>query len=270
MPNVLRRGTLAAAVTANLLLAGLAACATAKPPAAALPPVAAEEVGEVRPGTGILKGYLKPEELPDSLALLPPPPERRSARFEADMEAFRAAPGETDTARWALAASDADLSSPAQSFAAILGITIDSTATPNLAMLLRRSLTDAGLATYRAKDHYQRVRPYAANNRHTCYAKDEEAARSDGSYPSGHTSIGWTLALIFTELAPDKADALLQRGYDFGQSRVVCRYHWQSDVDAGRIVGAAVFARLQADPVFRQQLDLARAEVAAARGAAAP
>jgi len=41
--------------------------------------------------------------------------------------------------------------------------------------------------------------------------------------------------------------------------------HWQSDVEAGRLMAAAAFARLQADPIFRAQLDLARAEVQKAR-----
>ena len=39
---------------------------------------------------------------------------------------------------------------------------ISEQATPNLNMLLRRTLTDAGLATYKAKNHYQRTRPFVA------------------------------------------------------------------------------------------------------------
>jgi len=268
MSGLMRLTASSALIGASVLL--LAACSVAKAPPP--PPVTAEAVGEVRPGSGVLKGYLTPEQLPDSLALLPPPPDPRSARFAADMEAYRALSNEKDSARWALAAKDADLSFPTgfQSFGDVLGITIDETTTPNLAMLLRRSMSDAGLATYRAKDHYMRERPFVAKNKPTCYSSVEERARKDGSYPSGHASLGWTFALILTEVAPDKADALLARGYDFGQSRVVCRYHWQSDVDAGRLVGAAVFARLQADPVFQAQLELARAEVKAARAATSP
>jgi len=38
-------------------------------------------------------------------------------------------------------------------------------------------------------------------------------------------------------------------------SAPICGVHWQSDVDAGRLIGAAVVARLHADPVFRVQLD---------------
>jgi acid phosphatase (class A) len=48
--------------------------------------------------------------------------------------------------------------------------------------------------------------------------------------------------------------------------------HWPSDVEQGRVLAAAVFARLQAEPEFRSDLETARKEVAAARasGVAAP
>jgi acid phosphatase (class A) len=71
--------------------------------------------------------------------------------------------------------------------------------------------------------------------------------------------------LILAGLAPDKANALLQRGHAFGDSRMVCGVHWQSDLEAGRLVGAAAVARLQADPVFQAQAQLAKAEIDAAR-----
>ena len=65
---------------------------------------------------------------------------------------------------------------------------------------------------------------------------------------------------------------MIRRGIDFGDSRQVCNVHWPSDVEQGRVLAAAVFARLQAEPEFRSDLETARKEVAAARasGVAAP
>lgn len=242
------------------------ACATPGP-ATMVPPVSLAQVGEARAGTGIARGYLAPERYPDSLALLPPPPAEGTARLAADSEAFDAAVAQTEPDRWAQAAADAVLAFPAgvKSYGDVLGIAISSATTPHLAMLLQRSLADAGLSTYKAKTHYQRQRPFVARNTPTCTPQDEEALRTDGSYPSGHAAIGWAWGLILAEVAPDRKDALLQRAYAFGQSRVVCRVHWQSDVEAGRLMASAVVSQLQADPVFRAQLALARDEVAAAR-----
>ena len=91
--------------------------------------------------------------------------------------------------------------------------------------------------------------------------------RNDGSYPSGHSAIGWGWALLLTEIIPDRTDAILARGRAFGHSRVICNVHWQSDIDAGKLIAAATVARLHADPAFRADLEAARSEVAAARSA---
>ena len=263
-------GTLAAGRT-PLALAGLAlllaGCQTT-----AVPPTSPEVVGEFRAGSGYLKGYLDPKQLPDSLALLPQPAADGSAEQAADLAVHRATRPLRGSPRWDLAAVDNNLKFPkaGETFACTLGMPILAETSPHLTMLLRRSLLDAGLSTYAAKDHYKRLRPFAALKETTCAPQDEAMLSKDGSYPSGHAAVGWAWALILSELAPDRANALLQRGHAFGQSRVVCGVHWQSDVDQGRLVGAAAVARLHADPTFQAQAALARAEIAQARARSAP
>lgn len=222
-------------------------------------------VPELRPG--MLAGYLKKDALPHSLSLLPPPPAADTAAFAADEEAYRTTRPLHDTPRWAQAVKDADLHFPqaAENFSCAVDAPITQQATPHLYMLMRRTLTDSGLATYSAKDHYQRVRPFAAHNDSSCTPGEEAFLRKDGSYPSGHSTIGWTWALILTEVAPERTNVLLARGLSFGQSRVICGVHWQSDVTAGRVMGASAVARLHADAVFRAELEEAKKEVATAR-----
>jgi acid phosphatase (class A) len=171
------------------------------------------------------------------------------------------------TARWELAISDANLAFPAaaDTFSCALGIPVTEKDTPVLYMLLRRTLTDIGLAPYSAKNAYQRERPFMVRGETVCTPEDEEALRKDGSYPSGHTSIGWGWALILTELAPERAEAILARGRSFGESRNVCNAHWYSDVVAGRLVGAAAVAKLHANHEFLAAMAAARAEIDRAR-----
>ena len=122
---------------------------------------------------------------------------------------------------------------------------------------------DAGdLATRDAKDHYRRPRPYIVFGENTCNPEQQEELSSNGSYPSGHTSIGWATALVLAEINPARQDEILKRGFEMGESRVICGYHFQSDVDAGRITGAACVARLHADPKFSAQLKKAKKEFA--------
>lgn len=259
-----RPGRLGLALVA---LAMLAACGSTAP-RKAVPSLSPEEVGEIRKGSGILNGYLKREQAPDSLALLPPPPAQGSAQAQADLQAHRQAQAQRQTPRGAVAAQDAVLTYPAllAPFSCALDLPLGTDATPHLNMLLRRSMFDAGgIATYRIKDHYQRQRPFTTLGESTCTPGEEAKLAMDGSYPSGHAALGWAAGLILAGLAPERSDALLQRGYVYGQSRVVCGAHWQSDVDAGRLVGAAAVVRLQADPVYSAQAELARQEILAAR-----
>ena len=70
---------------------------------------------------------------------------------------------------------------------------------------------------------------------------------------------------IMLLLVPDRADAILARGLEFGESRMIINVHWQSDVDAGRLMGAAAVARLQANEEFRHAMEMARHGVARIR-----
>ena len=238
-----------------LAIAGCASVDTVKIPA---------EVPEIHPG--ILAGYLPPEALPNSLALIPPPPAEGSAALALDEEVSRKALALRDTPRWELATEDANLKFPdaAGTFSCALGIPITEKGTPHLYMLLRRTLADAGLSTYTAKNNYQRKRAFMVNEKPICTPEDEEGLRKDGSYPSGHTAIGWAWALILTEIAPDRCDAILARGRAFGESRNICNVHWHSDVAEGRFMGAAAVAQLHSDPVFCAELEAAKAEYTAA------
>ncbi len=141
---------------------------------------------------------------------------------------------------------------------------INQQETPRLYLLLRRTLTDAGLATYGAKEHYKRTRPFVYFKEGTCAPGEEDALRN-GSYPSGHSSIGWAWALLLSELAPERTNELLARGRSFGESRLICNAHWQSDIIEGRAVGAGAVAQLHSSPAFTADMEAARAEIAAVR-----
>jgi acid phosphatase (class A) len=221
-------------------------------------------VPEIFPG--ILEGYLQREDLPNSLALVPPAPTPGTAAYELDEAVSQAELTLLGSQRWDLAKIDADLTFPqvAGTFSCSLGVPVSEADTPHVYMLLRRSLTDAGLSTYSAKDHYKRSRPFVANKQSTCTPQQEARLIKDGSYPSGHATVGWAWALILTEIAPERADAVLARGRAFGESRLICNAHWQSDVSEGRVVGAGTVARLHADASFRADLDAAKTEYAVA------
>lgn len=227
--------------------------------------VAGEQIEEIAPG--LLRGYLTDDEQLDSLLFVRPAPASGSARQALDTAVASDMLAQRGTSRWEIAIRDANLAFPAaaETFSCTLGATISEQTTPALYSLLWRSMTDLGLASYSAKNAYQRERPFMVDDTPVCTPQDEEGLRKDGSYPSGHTAIGWGWALILTELAPDRAEELLARGRAFGESRNVCNVHWHSDVIAGRLVGAGAVARLHADAEFVAVMGAARSELERAR-----
>jgi acid phosphatase (class A) len=177
---------------------------------------------------GMAQGYLPAADLPDSLALLLPPPAPGSAAMARDEEVSKVTARAPGTPRFNQAVSEADLHPPHvfDTFACAAGVVPDRQATPVLLRLLGKSMIDVGLSTYKTKNHYQRTRPFVAHGKATCFAPNEAALRKDGSYPSGHSAIGWGWALILAEVVPSHADAIFQRGRAFGESRLVCNAHW--------------------------------------------
>jgi len=223
----------------------------------------------MHPAPAMQGGYLAKGTAPSSLTLLPAPPAKGSATQARDNAMARIARGLKGSPRWSQATLDADLKFPgaANTYSCAVGVDINPTSTPRLYTLLTRTLIDAGLATYPTKIKYQRPRPFMIAGGDICTPAADAGLRKDGSYPSGHSSVGWAWALILAEAAPDRQDAILARGRAFMQSRVICNVHWLSDTEAGALVGTAVVARLNDDPVFRADLEAARSEIAAARAA---
>lgn len=211
--------------------------------------------------------FLGPGEQLDTLKLLPPPPATGSPDEAADVAAFRETRKLADGPRWQQATADVELFTPPAyaGWSCPTGVKISPETTPATVRLMQRTLFDAGRAANPPKEHYKRPRPFTGRTAPTCVTP--ESLGANASYPSGHASVGWAWALVLAELKPDRADAILQRGHDFGQSRVVCGVHYPSDVEAGRTVGAAVIARLHADEEFIAAMAEAKAELAKAEAA---
>ena len=241
------RWTAAAALAAAI---GLLACASAQPQATS---------------------YFKSGAGPDMIQILPPPPARGSPAKAADDAAFKATQSLRGTPRWKLAAADADASPQTALglFSCAAGVKLEPASSPALFHLISR-LSASGFGIIEPpKTRYDRLRPFKEHVAATCV---DTADIAPGSFPSGHTTMGWAWALVLAEIAPDKATPILQRGRAYGESRVVCGVHYPSDLDAGRTTGAALVATAHANPEFRDDLDKARAELAALRasGGSAP
>ncbi|UPG86731.1 phosphatase PAP2 family protein [Luteibacter aegosomatis] len=107
-----------------------------------------------------------------------------------------------------------------------------------------------------------RTRPYVAFPSQPACRHEESDAKyhmaTTGSYPSMHAAIGMLWAEMLVQLFPERSEAIFDRGYQFGESRLVCGFHYNSDLVAGRMVASFVVARLQADRNFQKSLKAAQ------------
>lgn len=212
-------------------------------------------------------GYLAAGAAPNAANFLPPPPAAGSLREQDDIARYRETRAMAGTSRWDQARGDNEIETPSapRVFDEALGITFTPERMPTLTRLLGRMLGDLETIQTPAKRGYFRPRPFVTEPAETCFPPEPWLTAS-GSYPSGHTALGWAWALVLAEMAPDRADAVLARGLAYGDSRMICGVHYASDVEAGRIVGAALVAALKADPAFQADFEVARGELARARG----
>lgn len=206
--------------------------------------------------------YFSSPEMPNALHYMPGPPAPDGMRFAYDTAQYQWGKRLRATPRGEKARLDAEYSIErmAAIFSPVLGVEISPTNTPQLWVLLRDANYTTHFACDSAKQTYMRPRPYMVFNEPTLVPADEEPLRHNGSYPSGHTTLGWTTALILCEIYPEAEDALLKEGYEYGQSRVIAGFHWQSDVDAARVITGAAFARLHTSEAYLKQLKKAQKE----------
>jgi acid phosphatase (class A) len=209
-------------------------------------------------------GYLASGSL-DILKVLPPAPVEGDTRYETDRLVFKQTRSWEGTPRWRMASDDA-LASPAdllRHFSCSVGVELNPANAPKIMAVASRATRDAGREMDVAKKHFQRKRPFWIDKGDICRPREELGNTYD--YPSGHTTAGWTWALVLAQVAPDRASPILARGRAIGESRVVCGVHNASAVEGGRYTADAVMALTSQNAEFRADVEAARKELAGLR-----
>ena len=207
--------------------------------------------------------YFSFRELPNMLKWAPAPPDTMGAAFTYDiMQYMWGKEMRQNKERADIAIRDAvySLECIAQEFSEPFGLTISEENTPEIWKLLRDAKATCENISGFPKYYYKRKRPFVRFQEPTATPEFEPELRRNFSYPSGHTILGWASALLLTEINPERADTILARGMMYGESRVIVGAHWQSDVDAGRLASAALYARLHTSDRFLEQMRRARQE----------
>jgi acid phosphatase (class A) len=193
----------------------------------------------------------------DPSRLLPPPPAAGSPEALAEIAELHAIAARSTPEMLAAAARDANDQTP-DIFNAVLGF--DVTALPATNKLLREVVAEDRADLGAAKDFFHRSRPSAADPTIKTCVPVPPIGGND-SYPSGHTTLGFSLGEVLAALLPDKAQIILARAQEYGHNRLVCGFHFPSDTVAGQMLGTAIALRLMDNPAFQRDFVAAAAEL---------
>jgi acid phosphatase (class A) len=120
---------------------------------------------------------------------------------------------------------------------------------------------DEDAAASVAKDYFRRTRPWIVDPQLNSCSKNDAP---QSSYPSGHSTMAYAMAVVLSSLVPEKAPAIMARAADYAENRLVCGMHRRRDIQAGQVLGTVVAKALLRKPRFRTELTAARRELKAA------
>lgn len=102
--------------------------------------------------------------------------------------------------------------------------------------------TEPHLVTYRGKNIY------GVSTNSLAYLTGPSAdLRGNPSFPSGHTTYGFTQGVLLAILAPERYSEMVARAAEFGNSRLVIGAHYAMDVLGGRTLALFDLAQLLAN-----------------------
>lgn len=190
-------------------------------------------------------------------SILPPPPAKGSAQERAEIAELAQMERVRTAAEIASARSDSTTKN-ASIFNSAIGPRFQLDRLPQTALLMAMVRSSEKAAADRAKDYFRRPRPWIVNPSIGSCSRSDNAL---SSYPSGHTTMAFSMGAILGRLIPNHASAILARAARYGESRLVCEVHYRSDITAGEALGLIVAERLMAKPAFGVQFKRSQAEL---------
>ena len=203
--------------------------------------------------------YIQPSQVNLDL-LLAPPPVLGSAQESADLATVVKAEAER-TAEDAVNA-EADHERSVFRFADVLGPQFAPANLPFATGFFARVYADEKQIVTQTKAHFDRPRPFMVD----ASLSPMVEPRKTPSYPSGHTTYAYVMAIILANMVPEQAGPIFNRAAEYGYNRVVAGAHFPTDIEAGRISGTVIDSVFFHNQKFLTDFYQARAEVRQALG----
>lgn len=181
-----------------------------------------------------------------------------SAEQAADLETVRSAHHAATSNDVAAAAEEKKLS--LLTFSSVVGSGLQLESLVKTRAFFAQLHQEAAAVTDVGKEFFKRPRPFIADP-----GLAESQMEKSFGYPSGHSTESMVLALVLSDLFPEKREAILAKARMIGWHRVQLARHYPTDIYAGRVLAQAIYRELQKSHVFKQQLEEVRQELAAVK-----
>jgi len=191
---------------------------------------------------------------------LPPPPADNSIAGRADLETVLQVQADRTPEQEARARRVAP-HTPFLMGKAVMGEWFTAENLPRTAAIMQAVWDQTSSVTRALKADWDRARPSARDPRvHPCVPVPTNA-----SYPSGHSTAAAVWAAVFAAAFPEHAAAFEAQAQETRWARVLGGAHFPTDVQAGRLLGERIAARMLASPAMPEALARMREEVASYR-----
>lgn len=207
-------------------------------------------------------GFLPRSQQYDPARFLPPPPAEGSPQALREMAELKQIMAQATPEQVAAARFDSD-NENGTIFAAVLGPSWDLSKLPATAKLLDDVTNSEGNFSDVAKAEFHRKRPWMVDSSiQTC--APHKPSQDLASYPSGHATVGYGMGIVLAAVMPGHAQAILGRSKQFAENRLVCGFHFRSDIVAGQQFATIFALRLMENPQFQKDMGAAQVELRAA------
>ena len=204
-------------------------------------------------------GLLPKSALYDPAVLLPPPPAAGSPQAQTELAEVKQYQANATPEQRALAKSDSE-NENGTIYAAVLGPAWDLSKLPATSKLLADVTGSEDGFTSAPKVYFHRDRPWIVDSSiKTC--APNKPTQAHASYPSGHATLAYGMGIVLAHVLPNHAGAIMTRTAQFAENRLICGFHFRSDIVAGQELGSLMAFGLMQTPQIQSEMAAAQSEL---------
>lgn len=207
-----------------------------------------------------VKPFITSQEL-DLTKYLPSPPADDSEQTKAEIQELLSIQAKSTDAEKKMAIDDSN-GENVWRFADVMGPQFVEDKLPKTAAFFARIVATEDVVNDLPKKAFHRPRPYMLNDAIHPLTK----ATKSGSWPSGHSTLGYLMATELSQMVPEKRDALFARADLYASNRLIAGFHYRSDTVVARTGAALIALKSEETPDFKSEYDAAKAELRAQLG----